>query len=541
MNRFLFVLGTRLLVGCLVLVFLSLNSCKKEEDIAPGESIELKIRNADPLTDDPVDNEPQLDPQDTVVLDPVDVDGGLLRCNETAYTASEVRQLVNMVGSDGTVGKIYPGSIIQGGRFKAGEFVEVTIPKVGGRLFLTGLSLDGSVVDREITVPEYSAGQVDSAISSYLANVGSGVQATTANFGLFIEETNSNEELYFHMGLDGRFKLNQVESQFNIEETRTGSLVTMQFTQIYYSVFINTPETMFSLFRDGADARDPENQIGPNNPPLYVSRVDYGRQIFFRAESTASTKDVKAILQAAIQKTPLDRIELESSLSASEVMEKTRIDYVVRGGSSEIALQNAANYEGVLNAIEEGAEWSLNNPAALVGYELNYLVDRSPAVMAFAADFVRKSCELDPPNVAVYEIKLDRLVCSDCEPFGEIEGGNAEFYGNAFIKTNQDPTEKGYNLSIENVPVNDGSRPYPSSRRHEFTYEGDGPRTITVRGTLTEDDPTNDDSFGQESRTINMQVFDDNGGGGEFSLLFERGSGGSYQRARVYFVVDRLQ
>lgn len=541
MKYLLFIHPWRLLLGSLVLLALSLSSCNKEEDIAPGESIEIQIRSGEPLTEEPVDNEPQLMPSDTIELEPVEVDGGVLRCNETSYSAREVRQLVNMVGSDGTVGKIYPGSIIQGGRFQAGEFVEVTIPKAGGRLFLTGLSLDGAVVGQEITVPEYTAGQVDSAITAYLAGIGSGVQATTANFGLFIEETNSNEELYFHMGLDARFGLNQVETQLNIEESRTGSLVTMQFTQIYYSVFINTPETMFSLFRDGADARDPEDQIGPDNPPLYVSRVDYGRQIFFRAESTASTKDVKAILQAAVQKTPFNSIQLESGLSASEVMEKTKIDYVVRGGSAQIALQNAPDYEGVLNAIEEGAEWSLENPAALVGYELNYLADRRPAVMAFAADFVRKSCALDPPNVAVYEIRLDELFCTDCEPFGEIEGGNAEFYGNGYIKTNQNPTERPYNLGIGSVPVNDGSRPYPASRKHNFSFEGDGPRTITVRGSLTEDDNTNDDAFGQESRTINMQVFDNNGGGGRFSLLFERGSGASYQRARVYWVVTRKQ
>ncbi len=522
----------------ILLASLVFASCNKDNNMDPSESIEVKITTAQPLTTEPVDSEPRYTPTDTLDITPVEVSGGVLRCNEVAYTAKQVRQLINMAGSDGTTGKIYPGAIIQGGNLQAGQFTEVTIPKAGGMLFLSGLSRDNSVVEQVIEVESYTAGEVQNAIDGYLAQIGSSVRATTADFGLFIEETNSNEEFYFHLGLDARFKLNKVAAQMAIEKERTGSLVTMQFTQKYYSVFINTPETMFSLFRDGPDARDLEGQIGPNNPPLYVSRVDYGRQIFFRAESTASTKDVKTILQAASRQTPLGDIKLESGLSAREVLEKTQIDYYVRGGSAQTALQNAPTYESVLQVIQEGAEWSLDNPAALIGYELNYLVNRQPAVMAFAADFVRKSCELDAPNVSTYRIKLDRIQCYDCEPFGEIEDGNAEFTGEAFIRSNQETSERRYRLNINGVSVNGGIKSY-GGPAFDFDFEDVGPGDkIFVRGYLTEQDNTNDDSFGELKREIDITVFDN---GGEFSLDFKRGSGWTEQRARVWFVVTKLK
>jgi len=438
-----------------------------------------------------------------------------------------------MVASDGVAGVIYPGALIQGGKFKAGQFTPITIPQSGGRITLTGLS-GGS--QRGIEVSEFSASEVEEKTAELLDEISGEVEGTVANFGFFVEETNSREEFRFHMGLDGRYRNVSVESQLDIEKERTGSLVTMQFTQIFYSIFIDDPETKFSLFRDGVDARDEEDQIGTDNPPLYVKRVDYGRQIFFRAESKSNTEDVKAILKAAVDGKVLGSIELESGLDASKVWEQTSVSYVVKGGSAEIALKEAPSYDAVLEVIREGASWDRTNPAAPIAYELRYLANREPARMAFTADFVRKSCVLDIPNLTRYRIKLDRIQCYDCEPFGEIEGGKAEFYGETYIYSNQESGERRYNMNISGVNL-EGTKAYPN-RYHDFSFEEvDGGDKIFVRGYLSEDDSTNDDSFGEKRREIAITVF---GNSGEFSLDFRRSSGLTAQRARVWFKVTKL-
>jgi hypothetical protein len=508
--------------------------CTEESGYTDPEGpIEDQIEMSGLLETASVEAEPTYTPQDTIELEPINISGGELRCNETAFTAEQVRSLANMVASDGMAGIIYPGALIQGGKFQEGDFTPITIPRAGGEITLTGLS-GGS--DRSIDISEFSASEVEEKTAELLQGLSGEVQGTVANFGFFVEETNSREEFRFHMGLDGRYRNVSVESQLEIEKERTGSLVTMQFTQVFYSIFIDDPETMYSLFRDGVNATDPENQIGGGNPPLYVKRVDYGRQIFFRAETTSNTEDVKAILRAAVESRPIGEIRLESGLEVSKVLSQTSISYVVRGGSAAIALQAAPSYENVVQVIRQGAEWDLTNPAAPIAYELRYLVNKEPARMAFAADFVRKSCDLDLPNVTRYRIKLDRIQCYDCEPFGEVEGGKAEFYGEAYIKTSQQANEVKYNLGITDVNL-EGTKAYPNrAATFDFT-EVSGSDKIFVRGYLTENDPTNDDNFGEKRREIGITVFGDSG---EFSLDFTRGSGLSYQRARVWFVVTKL-
>ncbi len=527
--------NARITLFWLALGVIALTACKEQSGITDPEGpIDMQIEGSGVLTSAAAESEPTYMPKDTIELEPVETGGGELRCTQTAFTAEQVRSLANMVASDGIAGIIYPGALIQGGKFKEGQFTPITIPKAGGKITLTGLS---GGTERSKEVDAYDAGEVEEKTAELLQNISNNVEGTVANFGFFVEETNSREEFRFHMGLDGRYKNISIESQLDIEKERTGSLVTMQFTQVFYSIFIDDPETMFSLFRDGANATDPENQITANNPPLYVKRVDYGRQIFFRAETTSSTEDVKAILKAAVESRPIGSIKLESGLEVNKVLSQTSISYVVRGGSASIALQAAPTYEAVVKVIQDGADWDLSNPAAPIAYELRYLVNKEPARMAFVSDFVRKSCDLALPNVARYRIKLDRMQCYDCEPFGEIEGGKAEFYGEAFIKTSQNPNEKKYNLDIEDVDL-DGIKAYPN-RNHTFDFvEVDGNDKIFVRGYLTEDDPTNDDSFGEKKREIAITVF---GNSGEFSLDFRRGSGLTAQRARVWFVVTKIQ
>jgi len=509
--------------------------CTEESGFTDPEGpIQDQIEMSGELETASVEADPTFTPTDTIVLEPINTSGGKLRCNETAFTAQQIRSLANMVASDGMTGVIYPGALIQGGKFREGDFTPITIPRASGKITLTGLS-GGS--DRSIDINEFSASEVEEKTAELLQGISGEIQGTVANFGFFVEETNSREEFRFHMGLDGRYRNVSVESQLDIERERTGSLVTMQFTQVFYSIFIDDPENMYALFRDGANAVDPENQIGGGNPPLYVKRVDYGRQIFFRAETTSNTEDVKAILRAAVESRPIGEIKLESGLGVNKVLSQTSISYVVRGGSASIALQAAPSYENVVEVIRQGAEWDLTNPAAPIAYELRYLVNKEPARMAFAADFVRKTCNLDLPDVTRYRIQLDRIQCYDCEPFGEIEGGKAEFVGEAHIRSNQEPSEKKYNLNITGVDLK-GIKAYPDDRAQTFEFEDVGGNDkIFVRGILTEDDPTNDDSFGEKRREISITVF---GNSGEFSLDFTRSSGPTFQRARVWFVVTQL-
>lgn len=520
-----------LLLVCCILIF---SACNKDE---VGGPIEDQITEAGSLaTDRSVSGSPILTEIGSAdILPPYPSDLGMTTCSTQTYSALEVRELSGLLTSDAFSG-VFPGGIFQGKPFEeVGQFVPVTIPKAGGNLTLEGLSGGNK---KTIFADAYEYGEVTEKIAELLSTQSGTIQGTTADFTYSVQETGSRQEFLFNIGLDARYGLAQIESGLNISKTHEKNTVILEFRQIFYSIGIDDPETMYSLFEKEKKAKDPENQISADNPPLYVSKVYYGRQIFFRAESHHSTEDLKASLAGAY-KGLTGSIKLSSGFTHEEVINSSNVSYIVRGGGADIALkpiQSSNIYKGILNVIAEGGEWSEANPGAAIGFDLKYLHNRAPARMAFTADFIRKGCELDPtPPATRYVVEATKIQCIDCEPFWENENGAAEFDIDAYVSSNEESNRKYLKLDINNVPLW-GTKAYSGKKQILSFQEVDASDRIYLSAIVTELDATSPDSFGEKKKTINLSSYPDGGG---FSLYYSIGSGGNKQEVRVWFRIFR--
>lgn len=436
---------------------------------------------------------------DTLPVVPGPNDTGELRCHKTSYNARQIKELANMIATDGTTGIIFPGAIIQGGDFEAGNFTPVTIPKAGGPLTLAGLSGGEQIT---VIADEYNYDEVSQKVNGMLNNVSKEVDATVANFSQVIEEAYSKEEFQFHLGFDAKYRLHDVTGAFSLNKEIEGSRVMLKFDQVFYTIAINDPETQYSLFADGENARDPEQQMGEGNPPLYVKSASYGRQIYFIAESKYGTEEVKASLDVAY-KGLSGSVEVGAGLTASQVLDESSITYIVRGGSSAIALQEAPSFEAVQNVIREGATWSLSNPGILLAYELRYLATRQPARIAMVTDFVRKTCELEQP--AAYRITPVYLDCIDCRELDPIDDDKREFSGDARITTSQNA--EPIKLPVNIYEVSPGDKRYYNGDYKDIELEDPSASDyISINMNLVElDDPPNvDDDFGDITHTVQL-------------------------------------
>lgn len=501
---------------------------------SPKDPIGDQIIAAGKLTTDgPVTPEPVLDVTDQPDTTAVQSDLGLSSCVAQQYSAYQVRELTGMMSSDATSNVIFPGAMLQGEYFEDGQFVPITIPKSGGNLILEGLS--GSL-EKTAYADSYTFGEVTQQISNLLSGPS---QATVADFTHSVKEAGSREEFLFNIGLDGRYGLSKIESQLEIARAHEENTVILEFRQVFYKISIENPETMYSMFRDGEDAEDPEDQISAGNPPLYVSSVYYGRQIFFKAVSNHSTEDIKASLEGSYQGLT-GSVELESGFTYSEVLNSSEISYIVRGGSAEVAstpINSDDMYQAVLDVITEGATWSQANPGAPIGFDLKYLTTRAPARMAFTADFLRKGCTLNPVPVTQYDVEVTKIVCIDCEPFWENENGSAEFDIDGYISSNRNPNRQHLDLDISGVPLINGEKTY-ADKKVRLSFEDPRPGDyIKLSAVVTELDNTSNDSFGQKDKTIYLDAFP-NGGG--FSLYYSIGSGGDNQRVRLWFRITKV-
>ena len=116
-------------------------------------------------------------------------------------------------------------------------------------------------------------------------------------------------------------------------------------------------------------------------------------------ESQYSSTDIEATLQAAVDGKGFEG-SLESGLTYEQVMDQMRITTYVLGGNAGDAVQNvkAGSAEARFQAITEfvgsygNANFSADNPAAPISYELRYLKNRQLARMSYTTTFDQKDC-----------------------------------------------------------------------------------------------------------------------------------------------------
>ena len=374
-------------VGC------STESGEQDDDTNPGVIPTAEFR----LLEEYDAGDP-LNPRETAFDIPAG-DGITATCTTEGWGASEVRDLTDVVGLDLSGTTLYPGALIQGADFENGRFVPITIPRAPGTIYMTGLVLDQGASYTAQDIPMRGS-EVNQAVKNLITDYG--VQGTEANFSFREETTHSYENMLFELGIDARFGSVDMEADLSIETTNVRNYTFGKFTQVFYDIVYEDPELATSVFRDGANFTDPEGQLNENNPPLYVSKVSYGRMVFFVAESTHDSKEVGAALDVAV-KGGLGSGTVESGLTYEEVLARTNVYYYVVGGAAGLALApiDTASPAEMFTAVKsfianpKAADFSAENPGSPIAYSLKYLKDRRPARMSYNVSYDKKNCEFD--------------------------------------------------------------------------------------------------------------------------------------------------
>jgi hypothetical protein len=323
-----------------------------------------------------------------------------MTCTLSSWGDSDVKGLADRVALGQGIDVIYPGALLQGASYQSAAFTPITIARAGGTITLSGVTLPAGS-QYSATVPTVSTATIHQAIQDLLAQ---GPIGTVANFSFDVQQVYDSSSLAFSLGVDGKFGNSSVTANLNIDNTSNSNYVLAVFTQVFYSVSIAPPTNSTDVFRDGPEFLDPAGQIGAGNPPLYVSKVSFGKQVFFLMRSEYSAHEIKAALQGAYDG-GVGSVAVDSNVDYQTVLSKTHVTYVVNGGSAEIALGpiDSADANGMYDAVKAslasraGASVSATNPGTPIAYTLTYLKDNSIAEMAYSAVYDKKDCT---PNFA---------------------------------------------------------------------------------------------------------------------------------------------
>jgi thiol-activated cytolysin len=338
-------------------------------------------------------------------------------CSVTRYKASPGFSELFLL--DPTSDVIYPGALIKGESVTTGEY----IPIIADRAPITiSISLEniGGTPKADVENPTLSS--VRAAIVDILnSNVNGN---TPAKISFEIQEVHSSEQLKLAIGANYSNSFASVSGSFDFNKEEVRSRVIVKFLQVYYSLDIDTPRNPSDLFQAPPDLSD----LGSVSP-MYIATVTYGRMVLFSAESSKSTTEVKAALNAAFN-AGVHEGDISISTEYQKVIEETNIKALVLGGSGSSGSKVVNGIEGLKEYISEGGDYSKDSPGAPLSYKMRYLKDNAVGKVILTTEYSLRQCSLNYPQ---YRFEIKSLLCSSCE---DGDGSNGELYGSLYAEAN---------------------------------------------------------------------------------------------------------
>jgi hypothetical protein len=318
-------------------------------------------------------------------------DGAAMTCTVQQYDlTTEPSQFVSADPSSDT---LWPGSIIQGASLPSGLLDPVPVPRAPGVITLTLASGSGSQFSR--TLPDPSLGTATQAINDILTGYAGTSGGTPAKFSYQSESIYSSSQLAIEAGVNASGTGWSGSASLSFDSSETENRYLLQFTQAYFTMAFDPPAGPASVFAPSVTQADLAPYTGPGNPLLYVSSVTYGRIFYLLFQSTSSSTNLAAAIQAAYQ----GGVNVDGGVSTTyeQVLENTSIEAYGLGGDAAVAISavtQAANAKfGALSSfLTTGADFDPQNPGVPISYTVRNLADSTEVGLVFNTQYTAKDC-----------------------------------------------------------------------------------------------------------------------------------------------------
>jgi len=344
----------------------------------------------------------------TVSVDPSDptYDPNFV-CTKTPYSlATNPREVITMSGA---LGLLVPGKLLQGAPHVQGELR--TLPIAERATVRLTISLNNLIGDAYRQVNDPSDGTLKTAVNELIQ------AAETSNFEAgssvsFQQATSySFDQAALGMGLSVRYMGSSVKGSLQSKTSAEKLTITASFIQNAFTIGVDTPPNAAGWFSDALTQERLQTYIssgamGPDNLPVYVSDVTYGRIIMISITSSASESDIKASLEASYNGGFWGG-ELDLSAERQSVLKESEISIQQLGGPTEgafklanVLLQQSGEAEpGDFGLAEFFAEDVSLTTYVPISYTLRNLSDNSIAGVGETSNYTLTECEPIPQNI----------------------------------------------------------------------------------------------------------------------------------------------
>jgi len=309
---------------------------------------------------------------------------GEYMCTYTYYSLTE--HFDEFVAFEPNSATLWPGSIVEGRDASAGLLTSITMPRAPLTYSASLESLVGSPIGQ---MEKPSLSQFRATMQGILS---AGVNGSTpAKVAFELRQVFSDAEVSLALSTAVSWPGgNKVSGMFDFNSKQTKTRILANFTQAYYTVDVDVPATPAGLFSPGVTVEALETFMSPENPPMYVQSITYGRRAVFSIETDRSEKEVRTALEAVVSAFGVNG-DLKVATEHQQLFETSTMRVFVLGGDGGSGVEAVLGYQGLISHILAGGNYSAASPGAAIAYKLAYL-DNYGTKFAYTTDFAEANC-----------------------------------------------------------------------------------------------------------------------------------------------------
>lgn len=345
-------------------------------------------------------------------------------CQARPFSISDAPERIIMFDPNRSI--LYAGALIQGrSRKELGSLLPLTIAQRRPiRVSIPDLPTGENF--REI-VP--TQGSVESARGEMVGDAVLNNLATPSSSTFEMETYHSEKSFAIAANLSGSYLGFEGSASGSLERSLSETTVTAHFYERMYTVVVEAPAEGF--FSDAfTDAMLQEHvaagRIGPDNLPVYVSEVVYGRMMMFSVTSTAKEEEIRAAMQASYN-TFTGSVSGGMSSKNKAVLENSKIAITAVGGDGD-----------AVAAMIESGDWSQYfrssaelSQAVPLSYTFTNLGDGSIAAVTEATEYNINECQPKPLVPGPFDFNAGQEISVPLTPgyrtlWGDVDGDGRE-------------------------------------------------------------------------------------------------------------------
>ena len=225
------------------------------------------------------------------------------RCTTTPVRASSNPEKIVTLDPDG--GKMWLGALLQGHGYAGGPGSLADLPTTGKRSPITiWTDLMGADVVRTVADPDAAA--VHQGIAGMVRQAQESGVPAAARISYQETSQSSIEDGLIKAGLSVKYMGGNAAADLTSQRKAQRSSLLVSLTQRSFTVNLVRPNRFSDYFderftRADLSAMREAGQIGPDNPPVVISNIAYGRVLYYSLSSTATQAELQAAVKASYE------------------------------------------------------------------------------------------------------------------------------------------------------------------------------------------------------------------------------------------------